>query len=230
MSNKNPYNICTWSEESACIDCGLQGKLNCKLNPGDFTFFILNQVPSLVMALFGLVLIGLVVGAWWPLIAWAIVCIALWGGGVETRLLCSHCPYWAEDSKTLHCWALTGSPKLWRYRPEPMNKLEKTVLFLLFSFVLVFPVLAEAYGIWFVSANYAEFGLYALLGIIGITLATILTTFQFLYILVHDFCSKCVNFSCPLNHVPKSMVDEYLERNPVMREAWQRSGYKLGER
>ena len=230
MSNKNPYNICTWSEESACIDCGLQGKLNCKLNPGDFTFFILNQVPSLVMALFGLVLIGLLTGAWWPLIAWAIVCIALWGGGVETRLLCSHCPYWAEDSKTLHCWALTGSPKLWRYRPEPMNKLEKTVLFLLFSFVLVFPVLAEAYGIWFVSANYAEFGLYALLGIIGITLATILATFQFLYILVHDFCSKCVNFSCPLNHVPKSMVDEYLERNPVMREAWQRSGYKLGER
>jgi hypothetical protein len=43
------------------------------------------------------------------------------------------------------------------------------------------------------------------------------------------FCSKCVNFSCPLNHVPKSMVDEYLERNPVMKEAWEKSGYKLGE-
>jgi hypothetical protein len=25
------------------------------------------------------------------------------------------------------------------------------------------------------------------------------------------------------------MVDEYLRRNPVMREAWEKSGYTLGE-
>ena len=229
MSTRNPYNICTWNEESGCIECDLKGKLSCRLNTRDFTFFMLNQVPSLVMALFGLVLIGLLAGAWWPLIVYAVGCIALWGLGIETRILCSHCPYWAEDGKTLHCWALTGSPKVWRYRPEPMNKLEKTVLVFFFSFVVLFPVLAEAYGIWLMAASYAEFGLYALLGMIGVTIATLLAGLQFLYILMYYFCSRCVNFSCPLNRVPKSMVDEYLAKNPVMKEAWERTGYRLGE-
>ena len=229
MSNKNPHDICTWNEESGCVGCGLQGKLGCRLDTREFTFFVLNQIPSLVMSFFGLALIGLLTGAWWPMIAFAVVCIALWGLGIETRVLCSHCPYWAEDSKTLHCWALTGSPKIWRYRPEPMSKLEKTTLVLFFLFLLLFPVLIEAYGIWLMSVTYPEFGLYALLGMIGVTIATIMVGLQFLYVLMYHFCSKCVNFSCPLNRVHKSMVDEYLERNPVMREAWQRSGYRLGQ-
>jgi len=77
--------------------------------------------------------------------------------------------------------------------------------------------------------DYAEFGLYALLGMIGVTVATLMAGLQFLYILRYYFCSKCVNFSCPLNRVPKPMVDEYLAKNAVMKEAWERSGYKLGQ-
>lgn len=230
MSSKNPYDICTWNEESCCIDCGLQGKLGCRLDTGALRFFVLNQIPSLVVAFFGLVLVGLLTGGWWPMIAYAVGCVALWGLGIETRILCSHCPYWAEGGKTLHCWALTGSPKIWRYRPEPMNKLEKTILILFFfPFLVFFPVLAEAYGIWFMSVDYAGFGLYALLGMIGVTLATLMAGLQFLYVLVYYFCSRCVNFSCPLNRVPKAMVDEYLKKNPVMKEAWERSGYELGK-
>ena len=109
-----------------------------------------------------------------------------------------------------------------------MNKLERATIVSFFSFLIVFPIALEAYGIWFIMVNYAQFRLYALLGMIGITLATILTGLQFFYILIYDFCSKCVNFSCPLNQVPKSMVDKYLEKNPFMKEAWERSGYKLG--
>jgi len=119
-------------------------------------------------------------------------------------------------------------PKIWRYRPEPMNKLEKTVLMIFFSFLWFFPVLVEAYGIWVMSVAFAEFGIYALLGMIGVTLATILVGLQFYYIMVSRFCSRCVNFSCPMNRVPKSMVDAYLEKNPVMKRAWEKSGYKLG--
>ena len=52
---------------------------------------------------------------------------------------------------------------------------------------------------------------------------------QFFVVLRYHYCSRCVNFSCPLNQIPKSVVDEYLRRNPVMREAWERSGYSLGE-
>jgi hypothetical protein len=42
-------------------------------------------------------------------------------------------------------------------------------------------------------------------------------------------CPQCVNFSCPLNSVPKEIVDAYLERNLVMRQAWLDSGWVIGE-
>ncbi|MCK4724064.1 MAG: hypothetical protein KAT75_12205, partial [Dehalococcoidia bacterium] len=198
--------------------------LNCRWDSGCLKFFLLNQIPSLVLAFFGIVMAAILTGAWWALIVYAIACIALWVLGIETRILCSHCPYYAEDSKILHCYALHGSPKVWRYRPGPMNRAEKATIVLFFLFLVLFPVLIEAYGIWSLAVNYAEFGLIALLGMIALTLATIMAGLQFLYILIHDFCSKCVNFSCPLNRVPKSMVDVYLDKNPVMKEAWAKRG------
>ena len=42
-------------------------------------------------------------------------------------------------------------------------------------------------------------------------------------------CTRCVNFSCPANGVPKEIVDAYLRRNPVMRRAWEESGYQLSQ-
>jgi len=184
---------------------------------------VLKEIPLFIMAAFGMALVGVVTGAWWPLIVFAAVCIAFFGLGIETRILCSHCPYYAEEGRTLHCLALHGSPKLWRYRPEPMNRVEKTTLLSFFSFLLLFPVIVEAYGIWFISAHYGQSGLIALLGMIGITLANIMGVMQWILIMMYAFCSRCVNFSCPLNRVPKSTVDAYLEKNPVMKEAWMKS-------
>jgi hypothetical protein len=43
-------------------------------------------------------------------------------------------------------------------------------------------------------------------------------------------CTRCINFSCPLNSVPKELVDIYLQHNPAMLAAWQASGYVVGER
>jgi hypothetical protein len=39
-----------------------------------------------------------------------------------------------------------------------------------------------------------------------------------------------IHFSCPLNSAPKPLVDFYLQRNPVILQAWQASGYVIGER
>jgi hypothetical protein len=44
-----------------------------------------------------------------------------------------------------------------------------------------------------------------------------------------NVCVRCINFSCPVNAVPKPLVDAYLRRNPIMQEAWEASGYRLGE-
>ena len=35
----------------------------------------------------------------------------------NTRVMCSHCPHYAEPGRTLRCSANYGAAKLWRYRP-----------------------------------------------------------------------------------------------------------------
>lgn len=40
-------------------------------------------------------------------------------------------------------------------------------------------------------------------------------------------CTKCINFSCVFNRVPKRKVDAYLKRNPVMADAWERAGWQI---
>ena len=55
----------------------------------------------------------------------------------------------------------------------------------------------------------------------GILLATILSFLTFYSLFLLTFCSKCINFSCAFNKVPKELVDEYLKRNPVIKNAWE---------
>jgi hypothetical protein len=63
----------------------------------------------------------------------------------------------------------------------------------------------------------------------GMLLITAVGVLSFAWSLVKNVCPRCVNFSCPLNRVPKAVVDEYLRRNPVMRGAWEQSGWQIGE-
>jgi hypothetical protein len=51
---------------------------------------------------------------------------------------------------------------------------------------------------------------------------------MFFWTLRQVTCSRCVNFSCPLNTVPSEIVAAYLARNSVMREAWEASGWSEG--
>ena len=156
---------------------------------------MVNQLSSLVLAFFGLTLLWLIAGAWWPLARYAAICFIFWGLGIETRVLCSHCPFYAEDSNVMHCHAFKGYSKLWRYRPWPMSGAEKVILLLFFLLLFFISMVAEAYGVWLLYTSSA--GLYAILGMAGVTLATILAGLQFYYILTRYFCARCINFSCP---------------------------------
>ena len=86
----------------------------------------------------------------------------------------------------------------------------------------IFPLSVLGYGIAYLAMHYADFGLLPLLGLIGIAFATFLSSISFVTVLKTFFCTQCVNFSCPLNTVPKSVVDAYLRKNPVMKEAWEK--------
>lgn len=92
---------------------------------------------------------------------------------------------------------------------------------------LGFPVFANFYGVYFVGSNYGAFSTGTLLGVIGIAAVTLASSLSFFCVLRIYVCSSCVNFSCPMNTVPKKVVDEYLKRNRVMLEAWEKTGYRL---
>jgi hypothetical protein len=228
MSSTNQYDICAWKDEAECSDCALRcEELGYQPDMPEFRFFTVSQLPNLALSVFGLVLLAIVTGAWWPLVAFGAACLVLWGLGLETRVLCSHCPFWAAESETMPCLELTGSPKIWRYPPGPMAAWKKATFAAFISVLLVFPSPAKGYALWTVAMEDGASGTLALLGMVGITLATILTGAQFFYIVRTRFCARCVYFSCPLNQVSRGKVNAYLVHNPVMRAAWEQSGYRL---
>jgi hypothetical protein len=146
---------------------------------------------------------------------------------IEIRLTCSHCPFYAEKTLRLHCLANILAPKLWKFHPEPMNIYEKIGSISGFTFLGLYPLLIEIYGILYMMRNNYEMTiLYLFIGVIIATIISILIFFTLFLIL---YCPHCLNFSCPFNKVSKNLVDEYLKINPVLREAWEKSGYKIGE-
>lgn len=217
---------CAFKDEAACGECGLTNALGCRYSKRDFWFFTLNQIPLAIMALFSLVLMGLLAGFWWALIIYVLSALIFFGLGLETRILCSHCPYWTNDGRLLNCWAYPNTFKFWRYRPEPMNRIEKFILVLFFSFFAIFPVVMTSYGVWLVATLSSPIYLFALLGIIGTTIGTLLAGIQFFYVLQFHFCSRCVNFSCPFNRVSTDKIKAYLQKNTVMKKAFETKGYK----
>ena len=227
MENKNPHSICTWDDKANCSTCGIQGKLVCKWDKKILCGFHGIAWPPLIIIIIGIVLVGLITSVWWTLYAY-IIYFFLMFGVLEIRFLCSHCPYYAEKSNTLHCLANHGSLKLWSYHPEPLNEFEKFMMYsLIVTIFFVFPLSINSYGIWYLSINYAEYSLISLLGLIGITVGSLVSSISFITTLKIFFCPNCVNFSCPLNTVSKPVIDEYLKKNDVMRKAWENSGWQI---
>lgn len=175
------------------------------MNYLDLIRFVLLSFNVFIPAVIGMVLGGYAIyligyGAFW----------LFFFGFFEIRILCSHCPFYAEKGSVLHCPANYGLPKVWKYHPEPMSLFEKVALVIgiaiLFGYPLPFLIL---------GSQFVLLGLTCYAGVL------------WFFVMQKDVCSKCVNFSCPLSRVPKEVVDEYLRRNAVIREAWEAKGYKL---
>jgi hypothetical protein len=198
---------CTWQPLLVCQDCHLAGDLMCRYEAKDMLTFFMNVLPFAVTVIAGTIRAGF---GWYLLLwlAYALFFFFVW----EARILCSHCPMWAEESRVLHCHANNGVVKLWKYRPGPMSRSER-IQFLagaLLWIVLPFPFLL-------LGGEY-------LLALIGLVSAA-----SGVWGVYRTACNRCLNFSCPMNAVPKPIVDAYLARNPEMRAAWEASGYRLDE-
>jgi hypothetical protein len=225
MGNENPQNICTWNDQAVCQNCNIQGDLSCRWDKRLLIGFHGIAWQPVLTAIIGMLVVGFLTGMWWLLYSYAIYFLIMFGV-FEIRFLCSHCPYYAEEGKILHCLANHGSYKFWSYHPEPMNKFEKFMMyFLIVTTFFVFPLSVMGYGIGYLAVNYSAYGLISLLGLIGIAAANLTTAISFALTLKTFYCSNCVNFSCPLNSVPEQVINEYLKINPYMRRAWEKSGW-----
>jgi len=187
--------------QSSCQDCPVSGSLHCHFRGRDLGKFLGAVSLAFIAGMVGIYRLGL-----WLFIPWLVMLLSYFGL-IEIRVMCSHCPHYAEPGGSLKCWANYSSPKLWRYRPGPMSGMEKFVflagLILIFGYPLALLVL---YAEWLLA------GLYGL-GIVG----------AYLY-MRSAMCSHCMNFACPLNLVGPSRRADFFRRNPPVAQAW---GYKL---
>ena len=183
-----------------CEGCPVSKDVHCHFQARDLTAFLLSAAPIFIIGGAGIVHVN----AWW-LIPWLVIVFGYFGF-VEIRVMCSHCPHYAEPGKSLQCWANYGSPRLWKYRPGPMNTAEKIVfesgILLIVAYPLVFLGAASQ---WFLLALY------------------LLTTAGDYVTLKRSYCSQCMNFACPLNTVTETVRIEFFKRNPIVAQAWGKS-------
>jgi hypothetical protein len=219
--NKNPYNICTFNNNSNCDKCKNQEKLDCKLDKNQQKITMLVVFSSVFIGTFALILTSLIINNWWILIFY-IVFALLFFFVIENRITCSHCPYYAGKSKRLDCPGNNIFPKIWKYHPEPMNRYERFGS--AFGFVLIggIPLFSLLFSILYFLSNNPNASWIVIIALIGILLAIIISFSTFYSLFLLSFCRRCINFSCMFNKVPKELVNEYLKRNPVIRKAWEK--------
>lgn len=215
---------CTWDDETRCYECEIKGKLDCRWEKGLLMRFYKGGSIAMISGAVGLIIIGFFV-SWIPLIIYAGFWVFFFGF-FEIRVLCSHCPYYTEEGRILHCLANHGTIKLWKYHPEPMKYWEKAGFLGGAIFFVAYPVGAEILGLIAFQNAQIEGVLFFLL--FTMIVMSSIGGIYFFRVLTTNICPYCVNFSCPLNKVPKEIVDSYLAKNPVMKEAWESSGYEMG--
>lgn len=195
LDPKMPISTC---QEKSCEGCGLQGKISCHFNGKQLAVFLaINLVVFLADGYFIFTFNPLL------LIPWILFIIAYFGF-IEIRVMCSHCPHYAEPStKTLKCWANYGSPKLWKYRPGPMSFWEK-LIFISGLLVIALPPIV----ILFLQKSFI------------FLIAYIFLLVGWKIVLGLGYCSQCMNFACPLNITDDKTRQEFMDKNEIVREAY----------
>lgn len=207
-------NIC-FHDGQKCGSCGLRGKLLCHFQVKDTSLFIIGGIGFWTAIIIGIIQgyqrstlpIGGLIAFFAIYVAYLAFFFQIW----ENKILCSHCPYYAfTDGKRLSCYANAGIYKLWPYNPTPMTKSEQIQFLIGFGMFYIIPTI---FLIW--AKSYLAFGIASAFFITWITIMQL------------SSCKKCPNFSCPLSRVSKEVMDKYLQKNEVMRKAWEEAGYQL---
>lgn len=80
-----------------CDNCTVSNALHCQFTLRDFIHFLLISLPCFLLGGAGIYHIS-----GWMLIPWLIFIIGYFGF-IEIRVMCSHCPHYAEEGSSLKC-------------------------------------------------------------------------------------------------------------------------------
>ena len=181
----------------SCQGCMVSETLHCHFRPVDYIHFLFISLPAFLVGGAGIYYVS----GWW-LALWLLMIIGFFGL-LEIRVLCSHCPHYAEPGRSLKCWANYGAPKIWTFRPGPMSAMEKVVqlggFIIIWGYPLVFLIMDWQ---WLLLIVY------------------LMTAIGFFMTLKLFLCSQCINFACPFNGVDEKVRREFFKRNPEVGRAW----------
>jgi hypothetical protein len=180
-----------------CDNCTVRNVLHCHFTLKDLVYFLVILSPSFLLGGAGIYHVS-----GWMLVPWLMLMIGYFGFA-EIRVMCAHCPHYAEEGNSLKCWANYGSPKIWKYRPGPMTLLEKVIFFVGLALVWGYPLFFLVVGFQFF-----------------LLVVYLLSTAGFYMTLRTFLCSQCMNFACPLNRVGNEVRRSYFECNPEVAKAW----------
>jgi hypothetical protein len=198
LDDNKPLYTC---DEVTCKNCNVKSKVTCHFNMKSIMRFFIMAAPSFIIAGIGIYLFNYIL-----MIPW-IAFILLYFGLIEIRVMCSHCPHYAEpEIKTLKCWANYGCLKIWRYRPGPMSLPEKILFFSGIVVMFLYPIVIMA-----ISKQFILLSILVLYIIIGG------------YLMHNYMCKKCMNFACPLNSVTRETRDKFLKHNSIICKAWNKT-------
>lgn len=213
--------LCIVDENTNCAECELNGQVLCHFTKHFANKFFWGNISYRVLATLIMILAGFLTEQWWMTPTY-IVAVLVTFSVIEPRLLCCYCPHYAKEGKVLKCWALRNMPKLWKYRPEPINETEKNIILLVGGFIDLFPFIAAGVGIvgTFIIGIEGElsFGMLGLLIVLTVTFTMLAWYFD--KFLRGGTCKKCLNFSCAMNKTPKEIRKKFFQKSPTMANAW----------
>ena len=180
-----------------CEGCDAFSHVHCNFTLRQTIHFWLIAAPPILLGGLGAYDLG------WAWLVPGLVLIIGFFGFLEIRVMCSHCPHYAESGSTLTCWANYGSPKPWAFRPGPMSTAEHALFIGGLAVVYGYPLVClAASGRWF------------------LLLVCAMSTLGFYLTLRTWFCSCCMNFACTLNTVDDEVRRAFFRKNPGIAEAW----------
>lgn len=105
-------------------------------------------------------------------------------------------------------------PKFWRFRPEPINAFERYLMLLFGSVIDLSPLTGMIYGLIFF---FKQPNLHLISGILLVfdSVLFLILVYYFSKVLLGYRCIKCLNFSCSMNKVEETIIQQILDKNPL---------------